>query len=175
MRRFPLREIGGGDLRLMTPDQWRKFYAQVDRTARRLFDSVCRKVAAHGPWVYARFWYLARELPIIKHSVDWREDTIRQHQEVVREQALALAKRKNPERNQERNAEIMRLHRRGRTAGQIAVAIKSRWPTMENGKPLTANAVKSVITSRTSKQRKRKRATTLDGTDNDHNRESRPR
>lgn len=56
-----------------------------------------------------------------------------------------LRKHRRPRANAERDAEIMRLHDEGKTAGQIVQALKNRWP-------LTDRQVTAVI-SRTKKQR----------------------
>ncbi|HJY87998.1 MAG TPA: hypothetical protein VKE24_14280, partial [Candidatus Acidoferrales bacterium] len=86
------------------------------------------------------------------------DDMIQKYQELAKQQWQALINRKNPERNKKRNDEIMRLHRSGATPGRIRLLIKDRWPALENGKPLTANAIKSVITHRTKARRQRKGA-----------------
>jgi hypothetical protein len=156
MRKIPVHKIRGGDLRHMTPRQLAKFHKEVEVIAQRLLDSVRKHIAQYGPWIYARFWHLARQLPIIKNAIDWRDDTIEQYQELADEQLQALIKRKNPERNRERNSEIMRLHRLGMTPGRIKLQIRKRWPTLENGKPLNVGAIKSVIRHRTKGRRQRK-------------------
>ncbi len=102
--------LGGGDLRRMTPTQLEEFYKEVNVMAQRLVDSVRKKVARYGPWIYARFWRLVSELPIIKNRIEMRDDTIQRYQELANQQFQALIKRKNRERNKERNDEIMRLH-----------------------------------------------------------------
>jgi hypothetical protein len=45
----------------------------------------------------------------------------------------------------ERDAEIVRLRKAGRTYGQILQAIKPRWPQTERGTELTVNVIKSVV------------------------------
>jgi hypothetical protein len=146
----------------MTPAQLQEFCAEVEVAAQRLLDSVRKDLARQGPWIYARFWRLASELPIIKNRIDWRDDTIQRHHELARQQYQALLKRKNPERNKERNAEIMRLHRLGVPPGRIRLMIKKRWPTLENGQQLTVGAIKSVIRQRIRhRQGRRQRTGTL--------------
>jgi hypothetical protein len=115
----------------MTLTQVMEFGREVEATAQRLFDCVRQDVARHGPWVYARFWRLASELPIIKDRIAWRDDTIQRYQELANRQWQALMKRKNPERNKERTDEIMRLHGLGLTPGRIRLQIRKRWPTLE--------------------------------------------
>src|SRR5262249_8557095 len=156
MREIPLHQLRGGDLRSMTPTQLKAFNEEVVVVAQRLFDSVRKDVARYGPWIYTRFWRLASEQPVIKSRIAWRDDTIQQYQDVAKQQSQALIKRKNPERNQERNDEIMGLHRLGVKPGRIRLQIRKRWPTLENGKPLTVNAIKSVIRNRTKGRRQRK-------------------
>lgn len=56
-----------------------------------------------------------------------------------------LSKHRRPPRNKERDAEIMRLHREGKTAGQIVLDLADRWP-------LTDRQVTAVI-SRESKKK----------------------
>jgi hypothetical protein len=139
----------------MTPTQLEEFYKQVNVMAQRLVDSVHKKVARYGPWIYARFWRLVSELPIIKNRIEMRDDTIQRYQELANQQCQALIKRKNRERNKERNDEIMRQHCLGVPPGRIRLKIRNRWPTLENGKPLNANAIKSVIKNRTQGHRQR--------------------
>jgi len=149
MPNIPAHQLSGDDLRRMTPAQLEQFHKEVGVIARRLLDAVRKEVSRYGPWVHARFWSLASTLPMIKNRLDWRDDTIRRYQEVAKGQAQALIKRRNPERHKDRNNEITRLHGLGLTPGRIHVKIRRRWPIMENGKPLTVNAVKSVIRNRT--------------------------
>jgi hypothetical protein len=149
-------KIRGGDLRLMNRKQWQKFHTDVAALAERLLRKVRKEIARHGPHVYTRFWRLAcKEVLIIKSALHWRDDTIDRYQELAENQARALATRKNPERWKERNAEIMRLHYQGLTPGRIVLKIRTRWPKLENGKPLNADAVKSVIKHRLRRRRRR--------------------
>jgi hypothetical protein len=155
-KRIPVGKIGGGDLRLMNRKQLEKFHRDVEALAQRLLRRVRKDVARHGPYVYARFWRLASEdVFIIKNRLEWRDDTIARYQELAQDQAQVLANRKNPERWKDRNAEIMRLHHQGLTPGRIVLKIRNRWPKLENGKPLNADAVKSVIKHRRRRQQHR--------------------
>jgi|GEM_PF-5076164 len=63
-----------------------------------------------------------------------------------------LARHRKPKKNAERDAEIMRLHGEGKTAGQIALALSGRWK-------LTDKAVNAVI-SRERRKLKAKQSTT---------------
>jgi hypothetical protein len=155
MRTIRVDQLRGGDLRSMTPTQLQEFHKKVDAKAQRLLESVHKRIARFGPWIYARFWRLASELPIIKNRIDWRDDTIQGYQQLANRQFQALFKRTNPERNPERNAEIMRLHRLDVPPGRIWLKIKKRWPTLENGEPLSVGAIKSVIRHRTKGRRQR--------------------
>jgi hypothetical protein len=149
MPNIPAHQLRCDDLGRMTPAQLEQFHKEVGVIARRLLDGVRKEVSSYGPWVHARFWSLASALPMIKNRLDWRDDTIRGYQEVAKGQAQALISRRNPERHKDRNNEITRLYGLGLTPGRIHIKIRKRWPTMENGKALTVNAIKSVIRNRT--------------------------
>jgi len=148
MPKNPLHRLGGADLRRMNPTQWKKFYDEVDAVSRRLLNRVRKEVDTYGPWVYARFWRLASEIPVIKNRIDWRNALLKEYEELANRQLRMLGRRRNPERNKERNSEIMRLYHLGLMPGRILLAIKKRWPRLENGKPINANAIKSVIRNR---------------------------
>jgi hypothetical protein len=151
-----VNRIRGSDLGLMNRKQLEKFHRDVEALAQRLLRRVRKDVARHGPYVYVRFWRLASEdVFIIKNRLEWRDDTIARYQELTRDFAQALTNRKNPERWKDRNADIMRLHHQGLTPGRIVLKIRSRWPKLENGKPLNADAVKSVIKHRLRWRRRR--------------------
>jgi hypothetical protein len=155
MPKNPIHKLSGADLRRMNPTQWKKFYSQVDAVSRRLLSQVRKEVDTYGPWVYARFWRLASEIPVIKNRIDWRNALLKEYEELANRQLRMLGRRKNPERNQERNSEIMRLYHLGLMPGRILLAIKKRWPRLENGKSINTNAIKSVIRNRTTRRRRR--------------------
>jgi hypothetical protein len=151
---IPVGKIGGGDLALMNPKQREKFHRDVEALAQRLLRKVRKEIARHGPRVHVRFWRLAcEEVFIIKNRLEMRDDMIDQYQELAKNQAQVLANRKNPERWKDRNGEIMRFHHQGLTPGRIVLQIRSRWPKLENGKPLNPGAVKSVINHRLRRRR----------------------
>lgn len=56
-----------------------------------------------------------------------------------------LRKHRKPAKNAARDAEIMRLHAEGKTAGQIVIALRSRYGTLKDG------TVRAVISRKRSK------------------------